>query len=106
MQTDNSKISRKLHQSRNIFCDESTNTSDAATLNATSFQNLTNTLSTNHSSAPDQSGAEAPTDLTADEFLAHQAENQGRRQSAFLAEQLDYEHQGEMRVVDPAEVTA
>lgn len=45
VQTDNSKISIKLHQSRNIFCDESTNTSDAATLNATSFQNMTNMLS-------------------------------------------------------------
>ena len=95
----------KLHQSRNIFCDESTNTLDATTLSATLFQNLTNTLSANYSSTRDQSGAESPTDMTADEFLAYQAENQGRRRSAFLAEQLDYEHQGEMRVVDPAEVT-
>jgi len=32
-------------------------------------------------------------------------DNSGRRRSVFLAEQLEYEHQGEMRVVDPAEVT-
>jgi len=99
--TDNSKISIKLHQSRNIFCEESTNTSDA-----TSFENLTATLSsTNYTSTSDRSGAESPTDITADQYLAYQAENQGRRRSVFLAEQLDYEHQGEMRVVDPAEVT-
>lgn len=38
-------------------------------------------------------------------YLDFSVDNSGRRRSVFLAEQLEYEHQGEMRVVDPAEVT-
>ena len=38
-------------------------------------------------------------------FLDFSVDNNVRRRSVFLAEQLEYEHQGEMRVVDPAEVT-
>jgi len=33
------------------------------------------------------------------------SENGGRRRSVFLAQEPDYEHQGDMTVVDPAEVT-
>ena len=38
-------------------------------------------------------------------FLDFPVDTNGRRRSVFLAEQLEYEHQAEMRVVDPAEVT-
>jgi len=43
--------------------------------------------------------------LNGGRFLDFSVDNSGRRRSVFLAEQLEYEHQGEMRVVDPAEVT-
>ena len=52
-------------------------------------------------------GPDSPSNsLAADQYhLSYPTENTGRRRSVFLAEQLDYEHQGEMRVVDPTEVT-
>ena len=47
---------------------------------------------------------ESPAGLS-EGFPDFTVDNSGRRRSVFLAEQLEYEHQGEMRVVDPAEVT-
>lgn len=38
-------------------------------------------------------------------FLSFPIDGAGRRRSVFLAEQLDFEHQAEMRVVDPTKVT-
>lgn len=48
---------------------------------------------------------ESSPELNAGRFLDYSVDNSGRRRSVFLAEQLEYEHQGEMRVVDPTEVT-
>jgi len=38
-------------------------------------------------------------------FDSRSSENGGRRRSVFLSQEPDYEHQGDMTVVDPAEVT-
>ena len=39
------------------------------------------------------------------DILEFTSVNSGRRRSVFLVEELDYEHQGEMTVVDPLKVT-
>ena len=39
------------------------------------------------------------------DFLEFTSVNSGRRRSVFLAEELDFEHQGDMTVVDPVKVT-
>ena len=90
-----------------IFCDE-----DNESRNTTQFHHQTRsssferlTLDANYASNTTESDRESPADMTTEEYLSYQAENPGRRRSVFLAEQLDYEHQGEMRVVDPTQVT-
>jgi len=61
-------------------------------------------LPTNQSMQFEGRPARSPNEID-NNFLDYSVENGGRRRSVFLAEQLEYEHQGDMRVVDPAEVT-
>ena len=90
-----------------IFCENSSEPAEPTDFSdnnrASSFASLT--LDANYTTTGTTSERESSAEMTADEYLSYQAENPGRRRSVFLAEQLDYEHQGEMRVVDPTEVT-